>query len=110
MPIPVDLAQHLLQHALEPPRDDEARTHVRVGPGGVPDGLLRDLRHLTATEWLTVWQSPRYRAVLLAAQGAGEIVFYSRQREFADAVREAPWGRLPPLAESRSRPALDHDR
>lgn len=105
MPIPVDLARHLLQHALEPPQeaDDARRTHVRVGPGGVPDVLIQDLRHLTETEWVTVWQSPRYRAILLATQGAGEVVFYSRQQEFQDAVREAQRGRLPPLAETRTR-------
>ena len=106
MPIPVNLARQVLEHALDTPAEAEARTHVRVGPGGVPDVLFRDLRHLTETEWVTVWHSPRYRALLLAAQGAGELVFYTREPDYQQAVRDAQQGRLPPLAV----PARDHGR
>lgn len=70
---------------------------MRVGPGGVPEPVARDLRHVRDDAWGTVWASPRWRAILLAAQGGGELVFYARQADYANAVRDARVGRLPEI-------------
>lgn len=62
-----------------------------------PDAFLKDLRYAGRTELVTVWQSPRFRALLLASEHSGRLVMFDNQRQFAGAVRDAGRGFVPEL-------------
>ncbi len=68
-----------------------------------PRDLLRDLRYAGRTDFVTAWQSPRYRAILLAAEGGGRIVAFADQAHFREAVQLARQGILPEVAQVRER-------
>lgn len=60
-----------------------------------PEPILQDLRFAHREQFLTVWNSPRYRAILMATQGHGELVLYNTQAQYENALQAARQGNLP---------------
>ena len=100
MILPPDIAQELADEALRVGIDDGGGEHYRL-TYAPPQPILEDLRFASKTELVTVWHSPRYRAILLASQGAGELVLYQTQAQYDLALQAARQGVYPTLERMR---------
>ena len=90
------------------------RAHARPD-NDPPEDLLRDLRLLTTDEARTLWQSPTYRALLMASQGASIVTFFHSQEAYSAALEAARRGELPAAwsrepADEIGGPELPHQR
>ena len=90
------LLHQMLDQAVDAGTDGNGGHHYTLAQQA-PDAFLKDLRFAGRTELVTVWQSPRFRALLLASEHSGRLVLYENQRQFATAVRDAGRGYLPEL-------------
>ena len=100
MILPPDIAQELADDALRIGTDEGGGEHYRL-TYSPPRPVLEDLRFASKTEIVTVWHSPRYRAILLASQGAGELVMYQQQANYDMALQAARQGIYPTLDRQR---------
>ncbi len=80
--------------------DESGGEHYRL-TYAPPKAVLEDLRFASRTELVTIWHSPRYRAILLASQGAGELVMYQTQATYDLALQAARQGIYPTLDRQR---------
>lgn len=96
--LPTEILEDLLEHALSTQQDAAGNQHYRLH-GPLPQAILSDLRYAGARETLTVWQSPTYRAILMAAQNSGELVLCQSETQF----RHALAGALSALSDDRTR-------
>ncbi len=100
MILPPDVMQEILDEGLRLGTDDSGGEHYRLA-SAPPEPILADLRYANQNEIVTVWQSPRYRAILLASQGAGELVLYQNQAQYDLAVQAVRQGVYPSLERQR---------
>lgn len=100
MILPPDIAQELADDALSIGTDEGGGAHYRL-TYSPPQPVLADLRFAGKTERTTIWHSPRYRAILLASQGAGELVMYQTQATYDLALQAARQGICPTLDRQR---------
>ena len=100
MILPPDIAQELMGDALRLGTDESGGEHYRL-TYAPPKAVLEDLRFASKTELVTIWHSPRYRAILLASQGAGELVMYQTQATYDLALQAARQGIYPTLDRQR---------
>lgn len=97
-----ELVHMLLDHVADLGTDDAGNRHFRL-TRQAPESLLRDLRYAGRTEYVTAWQSPRYRAILLASEHAGRLVAFADEARYREAVHLARQGIMPELAQMRER-------
>ncbi len=100
MILPPDIMQELLDEGLRLGTDDSGGEHYRLA-AAPPQPILEDLRYASKNEIITVWQSPKYRAILMASQGAGDLVLYQNQAQYDLAVQAARQGIYPSLERQR---------
>ena len=100
MILPLDIAQELADEALRLGIDEGGGEHYRL-TYAPPRAVLEDLRFASKTELVTVWHSPRYRAILMASQGAGELVMYQTQAQYDLALQATRQGIYPSLDRQR---------
>ncbi len=98
--LPLDITQELADEALRLGTDEGGGEHYRL-TYAPPRAVLEDLRFASKTELVTVWHSPRYRAILMASQGAGELVMYQTQPQYDLALQAARQGIYPSLDRQR---------
>ena len=97
-----ELVHMLVDHVTDLGTDDAGNRHYRL-VDEAPRPLLRDLRYAGRTDYATAWQSPRYRALLLASEGAGRIVAFTDQSHYREAVALARQGIMPEMVQARER-------
>ncbi len=100
MILPPDVMQEILDQGLRLGADDGGGDHYRLLTSA-PQPILEDLRFASKSELVTVWQSPQFRAILMASQGAGELVLYQSQAQYDLAVQAARQGIYPTLDRQR---------
>lgn len=98
--LPLDIAQELADEALRLGTDEGGGEHYRL-TYAPPRAVLEDLRFASKTEYVTIWHSPRYRAILMASQGAGELVMYQTQAQYDLALQATRQGIYPSLDRQR---------
>ena len=92
--IDLELVHMLIDQAIDEGQDEHRSRHFRLR-GEPPQPLLHDLRFAGRSEFVSAWQSPRYRALLLASEEAGRIVAFADDAQFRQSVRLARQGILP---------------
>jgi len=98
--LPPDIMEQILDEGLHLGNDDGGGDHYRLLTSA-PQPILEDLRYASKTELVTVWQSPKFRAILMASQGAGELVLYQSQAQYDLAIQAARQGIYPTLDRQR---------
>ena len=93
VPIDPTLLADLAKDAVEIGVDDHATHFYRIRR--TPEMLLQDLRYAGKTEITTAWQSPRFRALLMANEGYGILALFTNRIRYEEAVRQAERGRFP---------------
>ena len=89
-----ELLHMLIDQAIDEGHDEHRSRHFRV-LGEAPQPILHDLRFAGRSEFVSAWQSPRYRALLLASEEAGRLVAFADEARFRQSVRLARQGILP---------------
>lgn len=100
MILPPDVMGEILDQGLHLGTDSGGGDHYHLATSP-PPVILEDLRYASKSETVTIWQSPRYRAILMASQGAGELVLYQSQAQYDLAIQAARQGIYPSLDRQR---------
>lgn len=103
--IPTDLLNELLEHATtDLGTDDGGNRHLHyANHGQLPAAFRNGLDHATTAEVHEVWQAPEWRAMLLEAAGAGEVVLFANRAQYESAAQSARRGIFPTMAAERGR-------